>query len=84
MGQVINRYSFVWIAAALVIAVGALLLGRNPRWNDFLPLGVLVIALVVAWVILHPRQTPLTGDAHEVQAMIGQGRPVLLEFQSPY
>jgi hypothetical protein len=29
-------------------------------------------------------QTPLIGEAADVQAMIGKGKPVLLEFQSPY
>ena len=47
-------------------------------------LGVVIIGMTLAWVGLHPRQTPLMDDAKMVQEMIGQGKPVLLEFQSPY
>jgi hypothetical protein len=43
-----------------------------------------VLALFTAWSLVHPRQTPLMDDAKEVRAMIGAGKPVLLEFQSPY
>ena len=46
--------------------------------------SVIVTGLVVAWAALHPRPTLLMDDAKEVQAMIGTGKPVLLEFQSPY
>ena len=50
----------------------------------FTAVGMIVTGLVTAWVILHPRQTPLMDDAKVVQDMIGAGTPVLLEFQSPY
>jgi hypothetical protein len=84
MEQVFNQYSAVLIAAALMLVAVVFVFSRKPRWQDALALGVIAAGLVTAWFILHPLQTPLMDDAKQVQAMIGQGKPVLLEFQSPY
>jgi drug/metabolite transporter (DMT)-like permease len=82
--QIFNQYSAVWMAALLVAVVGFLLLRRKPGWPQWLAFGALVLGLVTAWVILHPRQSASGLDAAQVQAGIGRGTPVLLEFQSPY
>ena len=79
-----NQYSFVVIAVVFAIVAGFILLTNKPKWNDYLAFGVIIVGLVAAWSILHPRQTPLMEDAKNVQAMVGAGTPVLLEFQSPY
>ncbi len=84
MVLLLRQYSFVAIALGLIIAAGFILLTNKPKWSDYLAFGVIVGGLFTAWVILHPRQTPLMDDARKVQAMIGAGTPVLLEFQSPY
>ncbi len=84
MEQLYNHYSFLWIALGLTIVAGLVLLTHKPRLRDFVAFGVIVAGLLVAWLVLHPRQTALVGDAKSVQAMIGAGKPVLLEFQSPY
>jgi hypothetical protein len=84
MDEIYNHYSFLWIALSLTIVAGLVLLTNKPKLRDFISFGVIVAGLVVAWLILHPRQTPLMSDAKAVQAMIGGGTPVLLEFQSPY
>jgi hypothetical protein len=81
---IFNQYSAVWIAAFLVAITGVILLRRKPRWPQFLVFGVLVLGLVAAWFFLHPRRSAQVMDAPQVQASIGQGKPVLLEFQSPY
>ncbi len=82
--KIFNQYSAVWVAAFLVVVAGVILLRRSPKWPQFLAFGVLVLGLVAAWVFLHPRQTAQVNTAAQVQASIGQGMPVLLEFQSPY
>jgi len=82
--SVFNQYSFLWLAAALTIIAALIFLRKKPRWPEFLAVGILVLGLVLAWGLLHPRQTVLGGQAAEVQESIGQGTPVLLEFQSPY
>jgi len=84
MSQLINQYSALWIAAILLLVVAGFLFRHKPGALDFLALGVIVAGLGTAWVVLHPTQTPLMEDAQKIQAMIGQGKPVLLEFQSPY
>ncbi len=85
MDKIFNQYSFVFITAAIFLVIALILLTRvKPRWQDLLSLSVIAASLIAAWIVLHPVQTPLMEDAKNVQAMIGQGKPVLLEFQSPY
>jgi len=84
MEEIYNYYSFLWLALALTGVAALVLLTHHPTSKEFLSFGVIVAGLVVSWVMLHPRQTPLLEDARAVQAQIGAGRPVLLEFQSPY
>ena len=79
----INQYSFLWGALILLIIVAVLLLRDGPKRTDFLILGVILIALGGLWLGVRPRATQLT-HAAQVQAQIGAGTPVLLEFQSPY
>lgn len=82
--QIINQYSAIWIGVILVIVAGFFLLRRRPKWQNYLVLGLVVVALFTAWSFLHPRQSSQQVSAAQVQANIGQGTPVLLEFQSPY
>ena len=84
MGDIFDLYSYIFIASGFAFIAGFVLLSNKPKWNDYLAFGFIVGGLVFAWVTLHPRQTLLMEDAQEVQAMIGTGKPVLLEFQSPY
>lgn len=84
MGHLFPEYSFPTVAVAIIFVAGVVLLTHKPKWNDYLAFGVIVVSLIVGWAILHPRQTPLMDDAKKVKAMIGNGTPVLLEFQSPY
>ena len=84
MEQLYNHYSFFWLALGLTAVAGLVLLTNKPRLRDFVAFGVIVAGVLVAWLILHPRQTALMKDAKSVQAMIGAGTPALLEFQSPY
>ena len=84
MEALFGQYSFVFIAVGFALVAGFILLGNKPRWNDYLAFSVIVVGLVTAWAALHPRPTLLMSEAKQVQAMIGTGKPVLLEFQSPY
>jgi thiol-disulfide isomerase/thioredoxin len=86
MDHLFNQYSLLITASLLVIAIALLLYRRDSRikTSDLVALGVLVLALGFGWWLIHPVQTVLSEDARDVTAMIGQGQPVLLEFQSPY
>ncbi|MCL4527927.1 MAG: hypothetical protein M1282_00750 [Chloroflexi bacterium] len=78
------HYSFPLVAAGLTLVAGLVLLTHKPKVKDFIAFGLIIAGLAASWLILHPRQTPLMDDAKAVQAMVGAGKPVLLEFQSPY
>lgn len=82
--EVIRPYSLLWLVLGVLTVVGFLIFRNKPRTPELIAFGVIVIALVAVWVAIHPRQTPLLGEAAQVQAMIGHGKPVLLEFQSPF
>ena len=84
MNQIINQYSAIWMAGIFVLLVALIIFRHKPTSGKIIALGVMVLGLGVAWSLLRPQQTPLMDDAKAVQAMIGQGQPVLLEFQSPY
>lgn len=80
----LQYYSVFWIGVPLLLGLGAILFRKGLRLAEALSFGVVVLALGVAYFSLRPLQTPLMGEAAQVQASIGQGTPVLLEFQSPY
>ena len=84
MNQLVNQYSALWIAGAILVLVSLILFRQKPKSGDFVALGVVIAGLALAWFMLHPIQTPLMEDAAKVKEMIGAGKPVLLEFQSPY
>lgn len=82
--SILGSYSFLLILLALAGLSGVILLTNKPKWNDYLAFAVIASALMISFIVLHPRQTFLMDDARMVQEMIGKGKPVLLEFQSPY
>jgi thiol-disulfide isomerase/thioredoxin len=84
LAQFINYYSFLLVTIGIIAVAALVLLTHKPKTNDFISFGVIALIAIMAWVILHPRQTPLMDDSKVVQQMIGAGTPVLLEFQSPY
>ena len=84
MNELINQYSALWIAGAFLLLTSLILFRDKPKGRDFIAFGVVLVGLFIAWVLLRPTQTPLMEDSKSVQEMIGQGKPVLLEFQSPY
>lgn len=84
MDQIFNQYSFIVLASAVILIGLIFILSHKPRWQEILALGTIAAGIAAAWLILHPVQTPLMEEAQKVQQMIGQGKPILLEFQSPY
>jgi thioredoxin 1 len=80
----LQYYSLVWVALGLMVIVGLVLFRNKPRIPEVAAFLVIFIGLTALYFYIRPVQTELVGEAAEVQAMIGQGVPVLLEFQSPY
>ena len=83
MATLLNQFSFLAVGLAFLVIIGLLLRGRGlnrRRWVFFAGSALL---LLMAWVVLHPRGSDFD-NPEQVRAQIGAGRPVLLEFQSPY
>lgn len=84
MLKLINQYSYIWIVGLLVSTLGFFLFRHGFKWPAWLMLCVIGFGLILAWFGLHPSQTKLLSGAVQIRASIGSGKPVLLEFQSPY
>jgi peptidoglycan/LPS O-acetylase OafA/YrhL len=84
MAAVFNQYSLFLVVLVILAVVGVILFRKPPRLPELIAFFVILLGLVVAWFTLRPTQTPLSNAAEEVRARIGSGKPVLLEFQSPY
>lgn len=80
--QYLNQHSFTLLALLIWIVLAGVL-RRRGGWPVLLALTVVAGALVATWYAVRPRPTPM-GEAAAIQAQIGRGTPVLLEFQSPY
>ena len=84
MASMFNQYSLFLILIAFLTLVAFLLFRKGIRIQEIIAFLVIFAGLAVAWMALRPTQTPLSDAATDVQTRIGAGRPVLLEFQSPY
>ena len=81
--RIFNQYSFL-VAAVFLIGLLAVLANRaRAKQGAFLALALVAVSILIAWYFLRPTPSVLA-DAAEIQAQIGSGIPVLLEFQSPY
>jgi thiol-disulfide isomerase/thioredoxin len=70
-----NHYSAPIVAGLLLVISMSVVLRRGGKIRDWLILGGVTSALVVAWLCLRPTASGLVDSS---------GRPVLLEVQSPY
>ena len=83
MAAWVNQHSFFLAAAGVWIAVAVLLVRDGFRPMDGVALAALALASWGAYALLRPAPGS-TGEADALRAQIGAGRPVLLEFQSPF
>jgi hypothetical protein len=78
-----NQHSFTIIGVITVIIFGFLLFRNGIRVYDLIGFGALILGFGIAFYFLRPG--PGTeGDAETIMARIGEGTPVLVEFQSNY
>ena len=84
MASMLNQYSIILILIAILAGLAFFLFRKGIRIQEIIAFLVIFAGLAAAWMVLRPTQTPLTDAASGVQARIGAGKPVLLEFQSPY
>jgi hypothetical protein len=82
--NLITPYSLLWTTAILLVVVAVILFRKKHGLPEILAFAAILAGLVIVYFAIRPVQTSLMGEAASVRAMIGQGKPVLLEFQSPY
>jgi hypothetical protein len=83
LAALINQHSFLFAAVTTLVLVSAVLFRDGARPQDWFALGALSAGLALAYGLLRPGP-PTHAQIQEVDSLIGAGRPVLLEFQSPY
>jgi len=85
MFSLLNQYSYIWITAAIIF-VAVFLLWRKSSQPWFIKLGLIIVfvgGFVFLWGFIRPKPGA-QAKVDEIAAEIGNGFPVLLEFQSPY
>ena len=80
--SVVNQYSFIITLLVMSLAAGMLFRkGFNPQ--QLILLTALLIGIISIWLGTKPTQN-LSASQDQSQTWIGGGKPVFLEFQSPY
>lgn len=81
--KLINQFSFVFVAVLVLGAFGFFTLRGGFSISRLVFLGAILLLSILAFVLFTPGTSTLD-EADHVEAHIGGGSPVLLEFQSPY
>jgi hypothetical protein len=79
----INLYSAALLFIFIILLAGFVLLRKGASRGRVALLVLIGLGLVAGWWLVRPQQTP-HADTAALQGQIGAGKPVLLEFQSPY
>jgi hypothetical protein len=83
MASFLNQHSFALFAAACLLGLAVFLLRDGFQLADGIALAAMAGGLGLAYVLFQPGASTYTATA-EVDRLVAAGRPVLLEFQSPY
>lgn len=81
--QFFNQNSFVLMAVVFWLGLAVFLLRDGVQMNDIIALAALAAGFGLAFWFLRPGPSTLD-ETEQVMARIGDGKPVLLEFQSNY
>lgn len=81
--QFFNQNSFTIMAAVGWLGLAVFLLRDGVKTNDVIALAALAVGFGIAFWFLRPGPSTLN-QADQVMERIGNGKPVLLEFQSNY
>ncbi len=79
----INQNSFTIAAGALLLVLLAFLRRGGLDLGKALALAALLLGLSLTYFLFSPGRSA-TARADQVAQIVGGGKPVLLEFQSPY
>jgi thiol-disulfide isomerase/thioredoxin len=79
----LNQFSFVLLGAGTLLMLVFFLRRRGPAEGSLMAVVALFIGLAFAFVFFRPSVNDAITD-ETIEATIGTGKPVLIEFQSPY
>ncbi len=82
--QLINQYSFPFLGGVILLILAGILLRRGGTNGLLVPLAAIIMGFLFAFWLFSPGASAETSDAAKVEEVIGAGKTVLLEFQSPY
>ncbi len=83
MATFINHYSFLLLFALAGIGLAVLLLRDGMEGRDLVALGALGLGFAFAFSTFSPGESTIA-EVEEAEVALREGRPVLLEIQSPY
>ena len=81
MAGFFNHNSFLLLAVLIWVIAAVVLLSGGVNMQSLLILGGVTVLLAAGFFALRPASAPNQAAA-EIQAQIGAGKPVLLEFRS--
>jgi thiol-disulfide isomerase/thioredoxin len=80
--QFLNQYSFLLLGLFMITILAIWRLREGFRRQDWVAVAALLVGFILAFGIFRPTSQPESIDQFEDS--LGQGRPLLLTFQSPY
>jgi thiol-disulfide isomerase/thioredoxin len=82
--KVVNQHSFLILALGTLAILAALAISRTARSRRINISLVIVLAFFLTGYLLLNPGTGSSLNSDQITATVGNGTPVLLEFQSPY
>jgi hypothetical protein len=82
--QSINQYSLLIVGLVGAALLAALLYYRRASRRVWMVAGSVVAVIFIAWFAWRPTPSDPSASLEDIKSQIGDGYPVLLEFQSPY
>lgn len=81
--SIINQYSFTLVAGTLIVLFAVFVFRTGVGQRQIVALIALILGFLFAYWFFSPGESS-TGGITRADGAIGSGKPVLLEFQSPY
>jgi len=81
--SLINYYSFVFAVCLFILLLAIGIFRKGINLKKIVGLGLVFAGLIVIWFLIRPTQNVNVNQDQSLK-LIGNGTPVLLEFQSPY
>jgi len=78
----INLYSAPIFLVLAAVLGAALIVRRGSRREEWAGLAGIILLAILAWLAFRPAQSN-QGESTQITSLT-QGKPALLEFQSPY